>query len=54
MKRLLNKKILKLAIEFKRQVMYRKAKNLGFSHPKVIDCSQELDALLNMYWEQAS
>ncbi|MFJ7734933.1 Spo0E family sporulation regulatory protein-aspartic acid phosphatase [Lysinibacillus sp. NPDC097287] len=54
MKRILNIKILKLVIEYKRQVMYRKAKNLGYSHPKVINCSQELDALLNMYLKQVS
>ncbi|WP_082332646.1 aspartyl-phosphate phosphatase Spo0E family protein [Lysinibacillus contaminans] len=54
MKRLLNIKILKLVIEFKRQVMYKKAKDLGYTHPKVVICSQELDTLLNMYRKQAS
>lgn len=54
MKRILNIKILKLAIEYKRKVMYKKAKDLGFTHPKVVMCSQELDALLNMYWKQVS
>ncbi|MFJ7951438.1 Spo0E family sporulation regulatory protein-aspartic acid phosphatase [Lysinibacillus sp. NPDC096418] len=51
---MLNIKILKLAIEYKRKVMYKKAKDLGFTHPKVVMCSQELDALLNMYWKQVS
>lgn len=54
MKRILNIRILKLAIEYKRKVMYKKAKDLGFTHPQVISCSQELDTLLNMYWKQAS
>lgn len=54
MKRILHIKFLKLFIEYKRQVMYRKAKNLGFTHPSVVSCSQELDDLLNIYRKQAS
>jgi stage 0 sporulation regulatory protein len=34
--------------------MYKKAKDLGFTHPAVVDCSQELDVLLNKYLKQAS
>ena len=29
--------------------MYEKAKDLGFAHPQVVYCSQELDKLLNKY-----
>ena len=48
MKSLLLKKekILKLKIEIKRIEMYKKAKDLGFTHPQVVNCSQELDVLL--------
>ncbi|MGN4124925.1 Spo0E family sporulation regulatory protein-aspartic acid phosphatase [Lysinibacillus sphaericus] len=48
------KQFLKVEIEIKRRIMYKKAKNLGFTHPKVVDCSQELDVLLNRYLKQAS
>ncbi|PZX07293.1 stage 0 sporulation regulatory protein [Psychrobacillus insolitus] len=54
MKNLLLIKLLKFEIEFKRKVMYKKAKDLGFSHPQVVNCSQELDILLNKYFKQAS
>ncbi len=47
MKNFLLKKLLKIRIELKRKAMYRKAKNLGLTHPQVVNCSQELDALLN-------
>ncbi|PID03626.1 Spo0E family sporulation regulatory protein-aspartic acid phosphatase [Sporosarcina sp. P2] len=47
------KKILKLRIELKRKDMYKKAKNLGFTHPLVVKCSQELDVLLNNYLDQS-
>jgi stage 0 sporulation regulatory protein len=52
MKPLLYKKSLKFQIEIKRRVMYKKARNLGFTHPKVVNCSQELDVLLNKYFAQ--
>lgn len=52
MERILNIKILKLIIEYKRNDMYEKAKDLGFTHPKVVICSQELDDLINMYLKQ--
>lgn len=48
------KKMLKLKIETKRRVMYKKAKDLGFTHPEVVDCSQELDELLNKYIDIAA
>ena len=43
------KKCLKVEIEIKRKIMYKKAKNLGFTHPQVVNYSQELDELLNKY-----
>ena len=48
-KSLLCKKSLKFVIEIKRKDMYNKAKNLGFTNPQVVTCSQELDLLLNKY-----
>ena len=48
------KKMLKLKIELKRKDMYKKAKYLGFTHPQVVNCSQELDVLLNYYFDQAA
>lgn len=54
MKRLLHRKVLKFLIEFKRKLMYKKAKDLGYTHPEVVNCSQELDDLLNKYFDQAS
>lgn len=53
MKSLSLEKILKLKIEIKREDMYKKAKDLGFTHPQVINCSQELDELLNKYFDSA-
>ncbi len=38
----------------KRQDMYQKAKDLGFTHPAVVACSQELDRLLNRYQKKVS
>lgn len=46
--------MLKLKIEIKRKDMYKKAKDLGFTHPQVVNCSQELDVLLNNYFDQAA
>ncbi|MEY9976386.1 stage 0 sporulation regulatory protein [Lysinibacillus sp. RC79] len=43
------KQFLKMEIENKRKDMYKKAMDLGFTHPSVVDCSQELDDLLNKY-----
>lgn len=50
----LNQKALLLRIELKKKDMYRKAKNLGFTHPTVVTCSQELDELLNRYQRKVS
>lgn len=50
---LLLKQFLKAEIEIKRRIMYKKAKDLGFTHPIVVDYSQELDVLLNRYLKQA-
>ncbi|MEK4486260.1 aspartyl-phosphate phosphatase Spo0E family protein [Psychrobacillus sp. FSL H8-0484] len=47
-------KALLIQIGIKRKVMYRKAKMLGFTHPLVVACSQELDQLLNRYQGKAS
>ena len=45
----MRKKILLGRIKLKQKDMYVKAENLGFTHPSVIRCSQELDTLLNRY-----
>ena len=45
--------ILKLRIETKRKQLYKKANNLGFTHPEVVDCSKKLDELLNKYSDSA-
>lgn len=50
----LYKKVLKLVIEMKRKDMYKKALDLGFTHPEVVNCSQELDKLLNKYSKKAA
>lgn len=50
----LHQKALLLRIELKKQDMYRKAKILGFTHPIVVTCSQELDELLNRYQQKVS
>ncbi|TQR19368.1 aspartyl-phosphate phosphatase Spo0E family protein [Psychrobacillus vulpis] len=42
-------KQLLLLIAIKKQEMYKKAKQLGYTHPCVVACSQELDQLLNKY-----
>ena len=47
------RKMLKLKIELKRKNMYKKAEDLGFTHPQVVKCSQELDELLNNYFDQS-
>lgn len=49
----LYKEMLATEIEDKRRIMYEKANTLGYTHPEVITCSQELDALLNQYAKQA-
>ncbi|KXH86852.1 hypothetical protein AU377_13975 [Sporosarcina sp. HYO08] len=42
-------RILLAQIKMKRNKMYVMADRLGFTHPQVIACSQELDHLLNQY-----
>ncbi len=54
MKEFLFKKVLKVAIEMKRKDMYKKAQDLGFTHPDTVTCSQELDALLNVYCQRVA
>ena len=43
----LKKKLLFIRIRMKKISMYKKAKNPGFTHPCVVECSHELDILLN-------
>lgn len=45
---------LRIRIESKRKDMYKKANDLGFTHPEVVHCSQELDELLNKYSDTAA
>lgn len=53
-KSLMYEKALLIQIGIKRKAMYRKANMLGFTHPLVVACSQELDQLLNRYQGKAS
>lgn len=53
MKKLFCKYLLKFIIEIKRKIMYKKAKDLGYTHPQVVNCSQKLDQLLNKYSDYA-
>lgn len=41
-----------LKIELKRKQMIHCAKEYGFTASETVQCSQELDALLNKQWEQ--
>ncbi|MFJ7826604.1 Spo0E family sporulation regulatory protein-aspartic acid phosphatase [Psychrobacillus sp. NPDC096623] len=50
----MHQKSLLLQIELKKKEMYKKANILGFTHPIVVTCSQELDELLNRYQQKAS
>ena len=54
MRSMIYRPILKLLIELKRKDMYKKANNLGFTHPETVSCSQKLDALLNIYLHKAA
>lgn len=53
-KNVVYKNVLKFVIEMKRKNMYKKALNLGFTHPEVVSYSQELDVLLNKYAKQVA
>ena len=53
-KSLFNEKALLVQIGIKRKIMYRKAKTFGFTHPLVVECSQELDVLINKYHEKVA
>ena len=35
----------------KKKIMYERAKHFGYKHPSVLECSKELDVLLNQYQE---
>nr|WP_268978337.1 aspartyl-phosphate phosphatase Spo0E family protein [Heyndrickxia ginsengihumi] len=39
-------------IQKKREEMMQMGLELGFTHEKTVDCSQELDRLLNLYYDQ--
>ncbi|MFC5711714.1 Spo0E family sporulation regulatory protein-aspartic acid phosphatase [Thalassorhabdus alkalitolerans] len=43
--------VLNRQIKSKKKEMYHKAKQFGINDPKTIQCSQELDLLLNQYQE---
>ncbi len=45
---------MRIRIESKRKDMYKKANDLGYTHPEVVHCSQELDELLNKYSDTAA
>lgn len=47
--RLCDEKLLSLKIGIRRKVMYRRAKTFGYTHPRVVACSQRLDELINRY-----
>ena len=49
MKRPLDKEKLEDLIKIKRKEMYSAAYTLGFTHPQVVACSQDLDVLINHY-----
>ncbi|WP_017380512.1 aspartyl-phosphate phosphatase Spo0E family protein [Paenisporosarcina sp. TG-14] len=51
MKIVLIKLVLLGKINVKKRVMYSKAKQYGLTNPHVVNCSQELDILLNKYQE---
>jgi stage 0 sporulation regulatory protein len=36
-------------IILKKKIMYERAKHFGYKHPSVLECSKELDVLLNQY-----
>ncbi|WP_253724488.1 aspartyl-phosphate phosphatase Spo0E family protein [Sporosarcina sp. HYO08] len=50
----IKKRALSFWIHYKRKGMYKKAKQFGFTHPKVVSHSQDLDNLLNKYQNIAS
>ncbi|MER2090677.1 MAG: aspartyl-phosphate phosphatase Spo0E family protein [Sporosarcina sp.] len=54
MNRLLNEKMLLAQIGIKRKIMYRRAKTFGFTDPRVVECSQELDVLINKYHKKVA
>ncbi|WP_078593089.1 aspartyl-phosphate phosphatase Spo0E family protein [Evansella clarkii] len=46
---ILKKYTLLTQIKIKQRKMYVNAKKLSFTDPRVVDCSQQLDKLLNEY-----
>lgn len=49
-----SEKVLLALIGIKRKIMYRRAKTFGFTHPIVVECSQELDELINKYHKKVA
>jgi len=47
--RIFSEKFLLAYIAIKKRIMYRRAKTFGFTHPTVVESSQELDVLINKY-----
>ncbi|AXH98997.1 aspartyl-phosphate phosphatase Spo0E family protein [Sporosarcina sp. PTS2304] len=47
MKSAITMKYILFRIKLKKLIMYKKAGQLGFTHPSVVKCSSELDHLLN-------
>jgi stage 0 sporulation regulatory protein len=54
MNALYSEKVLLAHIGIKRRIMYRRAKTFGSTHPKVVECSQELDVLINKYLKKVA
>ena len=48
-KRVYKQHLLLKQIKLKKKDMYKKAKQLGYTHAQVVASSQELDTLLNHY-----
>lgn len=44
-----DKELLESLIQLKRKEMYVVAYSLGYTHPSVVSCSQDLDILINQY-----
>lgn len=49
MNQTLDKELLENLIHLKRKEMYVVAFSLGYTHPSVVSCSQDLDNLINQY-----
>lgn len=54
MNSIFSEKVLLAHIGIKRRIMYRRAKTFGFTHPIVVESSQELDVLINKYLKKVA